>query len=42
MIKYAKFLDNIKLKNYTIISSKYNFTDVEEFLSCNIIKFYHK
>ena len=30
--KYAKFfLDNIKLKNYTIISSKYNFTDVEEF-----------
>ena len=30
--KYAKnFLEKIKLKNYSIISSKYNFSDVEEF-----------
>ena len=30
--KYAKnFLEKIELKNYSIISSKYNFSDVEEF-----------
>ena len=31
-IKYAKiFLEKIKLKNFVIISSKYNFSDIEEF-----------